>query len=246
MNTTELASTPKVDKSGDKVRSMFAQIATRYDLLNHVLSLGIDIRWRKKVVARLPLNGDLPILDCCTGTGDLALLLANKVKGRGVEVIGSDFCPEMLEVARRKHQSKYPDLPVRFVEADAQQLPFPDNHFQAVTVAFGLRNVQDTDRGLSELIRVCAPGGQVAVLEFSKATAPGLKQLYQFYFTHLLPRIGQGMAKNDHSAYSYLPNSVLQFPSGQAMADKMKQSGLHDVAFYPYTFGIATLYLGTK
>ena len=234
-----------VDKSGHRVREMFSQIAPRYDLMNHLLSLGIDIRWRKKVVRRLRLDGDLPILDCCTGTGDLALLLAKAVAGR-VEVVGSDFCPPMLDVARRKHAAQANQLPVRFVEADAQALPFEDCAFQAVTVAFGLRNVQDTDQGIRELIRVCRPGGQVAVLEFSHPTVPGLKQLYQAYFRHVLPRIGQSLAKNKESAYDYLPNSVLEFPSGQALADRMEQAGLKEVRVFPYTFGVASLYLGER
>lgn len=224
---------------------MFAQIAPRYDLLNHVLSLGIDIRWRKKVVAKLRLDQDAPILDCCTGTGDLALLLAKRVAGR-VEVIGSDFCSEMLQFARKKHQASQHNLPVKFVEADAQNLPFESNKFQAVTVAFGLRNVQDTEKGISELVRVCRPGGQVAVLEFSKPTAPGLKQLYQVYFQRVLPRLGQSIAKNDHSAYEYLPSSVVEFPCGQQLSDKLSSLGLTNVKYYPFTLGVATLYLGDK
>jgi demethylmenaquinone methyltransferase/2-methoxy-6-polyprenyl-1,4-benzoquinol methylase len=138
----------------------------------------------------------------------------------------------MLNFARRKHLDGLANLPVRFIEADAQDLPFEDNTFQAVTVAFGLRNVQDTDQGLRELVRVCASGGQVAVLEFSKPTAPGLKQLYQFYFSKILPRVGQSIAKNEHSAYNYLPSSVIEFPCGQALVDKMSAHGLKDVKLY--------------
>lgn len=245
MSTSTASKSTTVDKSGDKVRDMFAQIAPRYDLMNHLLSLGIDIRWRKKVVAKLRLDQDAPILDCCTGTGDLALMLAKKVNGR-VEVIGSDFCEEMLHFARQKHQSGSPNFPVKFIEADSQSLPFDSNTFQAVTVAFGLRNVQDTDKGISELVRVCRPGGQVAVLEFSKPTAFGLKQLYQFYFERVLPRLGQSIAKNDHSAYKYLPSSVVEFPCGQELADRMTSHGLINVRFFPFTFGVATLYLGDK
>lgn len=237
--------TTAVDKSGEKVRNMFAQIAPRYDLMNHLLSLGIDIRWRKRVVSKLRLDRSLPILDCCTGTGDLALLLAKTVQGK-VEVIGSDFCSEMLDVARTKHTKNSIGYPVQFIEADSQHLPFEDNHFQAVTVAFGLRNVQDTDQGIREMVRVCCQGGQVAVLEFSKPTTIGLKQLYQFYFERILPRVGQSMARNDHGAYSYLPSSVIEFPSGQELADRMRACGLTNVKFYPFTFGVATLYIGDK
>ena len=234
-----------VDKSGERVRDMFAQIAPRYDLMNHVLSLGIDIRWRRRVLRELQLDGSLPILDCCTGTGDLALLLAEHVHGR-VKVIGSDFCAPMLELARYKHQQQHAHLPVEFVEADAQQLPFADASFQAVTVAFGLRNVQDTDRGLRELARVCAPGGQVAVLEFSTPSVPGLKQAYQTYFRHVLPRVGQFFAKNDKGAYDYLPNSVIEFPSGRALAERMELAGIRSVAIHSLTCGVASLYIGQR
>lgn len=234
----------KVDKTGSRVRDMFAEIAPRYDLMNHVLSIGIDIRWRRKTVKQLRLDKDLPILDCCTGTGDLALMLAEKVRGR-VEVVGTDFCAPMLRIAKRKATAR-DEFPVRFIEADTQALPFAEDTFQAVTVAFGLRNVQDTDQGIRELIRVCTPGGQVAVLEFSQPTVPGFKQIYSAYFKHVLPRIGQRFAKNENSAYEYLPNSVLEFPSGQALADRMEQAGLRDVRVMPLTFGVASLYLGEK
>ena len=239
------SSLPAVDKSGDRVRDMFAQIAPRYDLLNHLRSLGIDISWRKKVVRRVRLDQDLPVLDCCTGTGDLALMLAARLQGR-VEVVGADFCPEMLAIATDKYRRGDAHLPVRFVEADAQQLPFADGTFQAVTVAFGLRNVQDTDRGLAELFRVCAAGGQVAILEFAKPSLLGLKQLYQFYFLRVLPRLGQRLASNSLDAYRYLPQSVVEFPSGRQLAERMERSGLTNVRYYPFTLGVAMLYVGDK
>ena len=235
----------EVDKDGSRVRDMFSQIAPRYDLMNHVLSLGIDILWRKKVVRLLKLDQDLPILDCCTGTGDLALMLSSSVQGR-VEVVGSDFCPDMLKFAVKKHLDKIPDYPVRFLEADSQNLPFEDSSFQAVTVAFGLRNVEDTDKGIHEMLRVCAPGGQVCVLEFSTPTLPGFRQIYQAYFKYVLPKIGQLFAKNDQAAYDYLPNSVAEFPSGQALADRMEQAGLNNVQVIPLTLGIASIYLGHR
>ena len=180
----------------------------------------------------------LPILDCCTGTGDLALMLSNKVKGR-VEVVGTDFCAPMLHLAKKKHEATEDGFPVRFLEADTQSLPFSDASFQAVTVAFGLRNVQNTDVGLRELTRVCAPGGQVAVLEFSQPTVPGLKHVYQAYFKNVLPRVGQRLAKNQGlrpSAYEYLPNSVLEFPCGKALADRMEAAGLRNTRILPLTF----------
>ncbi len=245
MTSTQPLQPMAVDKTGSRVREMFAQIAPRYDLMNHVLSMGIDILWRKRAVAALRLDGALPILDCCTGTGDLALMLAKKVNGQ-VEVVGTDFCSPMLDIARQKHTRNQPQFPIRFLEADTQQLPFGDASFQAVTVAFGLRNVQDTGHGLRELTRVCAPGGQVAVLEFSQPTLPVLKQVYTGYFKHVLPRIGQSLAKNNQGAYDYLPNSVLQFPSGRALAELMEQHGLRNVKVTPLTFGIASLYVGDR
>ncbi|MCA9194043.1 MAG: bifunctional demethylmenaquinone methyltransferase/2-methoxy-6-polyprenyl-1,4-benzoquinol methylase UbiE [Planctomycetales bacterium] len=232
-----------VDKDSQRVQSMFAEIAPRYDLLNHLLSLGIDIRWRKFVVKNLRLDQSAPVLDCCTGTGDLALLIAKKLAGRA-KVFGTDFCEPMLEIARQKQARLPAQLPVEFSQADAQQLPFPNSTFQCVTVAFGLRNVQDTDQGILEMVRVCRPGGQIAILEFSKPRIPGLKHAYQAYFTKVLPLIGQRLARNNQSAYEYLPNSVLQFPSGEGLVKVLEMHGLSNVRMFPLTLGVATLYLG--
>ena len=235
-----------VDKSGDRVKKLFAEIAPRYDLLNHVLSLNIDTLWRSKTVRALKLNSIDPVLDVCTGTGDLALAIARKYRGV-FPVIGSDFCLPMLERARSKQTTTDPgDLNLSFIEADTEQLPFPDDQFQAVTVAFGIRNVSETIRGLGEMLRVCKPGGIVAILEFSRPILPGLSQLYDAYFRWVLPRIGQSLSKNDQSAYNYLPASVREFPSGQAMIDLMESIGLKGVKQTPMTFGVATLYVGTK
>ena len=235
-----------VDKSGDRVRKMFAEIAPRYDLMNHVLSLNVDRHWRAKALRILNLKPGAPVLDTCTGTGDLAISMARHL-GHQTEIVGSDFCSEMLDIARRKRGRLLPTHDrVEFIEADTQQLPFPENHFQAVTVAFGLRNVSVTEQGLSEMTRVCKLGGQVAVLEFSKPTAFGVRHVYNAYFQHILPRVGQHMAKNDHSAYEYLPQSVQAFPSGEALAVLMRQANLKDIRMYPMTFGVVTLYVGTK
>lgn len=235
-----------LDKSSERVRDMFAQIAPRYDLLNHLLSLNIDKRWRAKTLRRLNLTPGVPVLDVCTGTGDLALAISRKL-GKGTEVVGTDFCPQMLDIAREKHSKALPEHDeLRFLEADTQKLPFEDNYFQCVSVAFGLRNVNDTLKGLREMIRVTRPGGTVAVLEFSKPTMIGLKQLYNTYFQYVLPRIGQAMAKNNRAAYEYLPQSVQQFPSGEALATVMRQAGLVNIEMQPMTLGVVTLYLGSK
>ncbi len=249
VQTTEKPSISKckmLDKSGDRVRQMFAEIAPRYDLMNHVLSLNIDTHWRAKTLRILKLKAGAPVLDACTGTGDLAISMARSL-GKETTIVGSDFCREMLQIARKKRARKLPEhLQVEFIEADTQDLPFPENHFQAVTVAFGLRNVAVTEKGLSEMRRVCKKGGQVAVLEFSKPTVFGLRHLYNAYFQHVLPLVGQSMSKNKQSAYEYLPQSVQEFPSGEALAILMRQAELTDVQLHPMTLGVVTLYVGTK
>lgn len=238
-----------IDKSGGSVREMFRQIAPHYDKMNHLLSLNIDKRWRKKAVDRLELDRqdlpDGPLLDVCTGTGDLALALAKRAPDR--KVIGSDFCHAMLEIAVNKNAKKnQSDERVQFIEADAQTLPFEDNTFATVTVAFGLRNVAKMEKGIAEMIRVCKPAGRVLVLEFSSPRFPVLKQGYQLYFNHVLPRIGQWFAKNDKSAYEYLPASVGQFPDYEELAQRLAAWGLRDVDYKPLTCGVATLYWGDK
>ncbi|MCY2982956.1 MAG: bifunctional demethylmenaquinone methyltransferase/2-methoxy-6-polyprenyl-1,4-benzoquinol methylase UbiE [Planctomycetota bacterium] len=235
-----------LDKSGDRVRQMFAEIAPKYDLMNHVLSLNIDRLWRARTIRILGLSPGEPILDVCTGTGDLTLAMAQSL-GKETQIVGSDFCVEMLQIARKKQAKKLPGYDkVDFIEADTQELPFPDNHFQAVTVAFGLRNVAVTEQGLSEMRRVCKPGGRIAVLEFSKPTVFGLRHVYNAYFKSILPRVGQSMSKNKQSAYDYLPQSVQEFPSGEALANVMRQAELTDIKMVPMTFGVVTLYIGTK
>lgn len=232
-----------VDKSSDSVRDMFAQIAGKYDLLNHLLSLNIDRHWRTATVSRVPVSGPSPLLDLCTGTGDLAF--AFRKRHPDVPIVAADFCPEMLEVARKK-QIRRQAHGIDFVEATAMDLPFESDYFQVVSIAFGIRNVEDTDRGLAEVVRVCQPNGRVAILEFSQPRTWPLSSLYQFYFRHILPRIGQSVANNDRSAYEYLPSSVSQFPSGPRFAERMALAGLRDIQMFPMTLGVATLYLGVK
>jgi len=236
-----------LDKREVRIRRMFAQIAPWYDFLNHLLSLNIDKRWREKTAKLVPplpaSNG--PILDLCTGTGDLALTY-DRAAGGTVPIIGADFCHEMLVRAAEKARECRADERVRFVEADAQALPFPSDTFQLVSNAFGLRNITDPDRGLAEMVRVLRPGGRIAILEFSKPRHWLFGRLYRAYFRYLLPLMGQLLSRSKESAYRYLPESVLKFPDYEDLAAKLRTHGLTEVRYEPLTFGIATLYVGSK
>jgi demethylmenaquinone methyltransferase/2-methoxy-6-polyprenyl-1,4-benzoquinol methylase len=238
--------TVRVDKQEGRIRAMFGNIAPRYDFLNHLLSMNVDRWWRWRTTKLVPpvLDGS-PILDVCTGTGDLALAYDRAAKGK-LPIIGSDFCLPMLMPARKKAEKRNAGERIRFLEADTQHLPFTDNSFQLCCVAFGLRNVTDTDKGVAEMVRVVRPGGKVAILEFSKPRGRLFGGLYRFYFRHVLPRVGQFFSRSKDEAYSYLPASVMEFPDGEALGKKLEGHGLVEVRWYPMTFGIATLYVGTK
>ena len=224
---------------------MFGSIAGNYDRMNHLLSMNVDRYWRWRTTRLVEPRGTAPILDVCTGTGDLAVAYWKRAGG-GIDVVGADFCHEMLAVGEQKKRRRGIDGRVTFVEADAQQLPFDSDTFQIVCVAFGLRNVADTDRGLREMTRVCRPGGRVAVLEFSMPQRQPVKSLYGWYFRHVLPKIGQWLARNDHAAYNYLPQSVGEFPQGEQLLERMRQAGLRETRHRPLSFGVASLYIGTK
>lgn len=248
-----------VDKTGERVQKMFGEISGRYDFMNHALSGGTDIYWRWRTVRRVRPEGDAPILDVCTGTGDLAFAWW-KCRGRR-SVVGADFTAEMIELARKKAATiqidqqpalKLKDDPssshptICFLEADTLNLPFEADRFQIVSVAFGLRNVSDTLGGLREMTRVCRPGGRVAVLEFTMPRNPLFGALYRWYFKHILPRIGQLLAPNREAAYKYLPESVSQFPQYDELCELMHEAGLTETTWTPLTFGVATLYVGRK
>jgi demethylmenaquinone methyltransferase / 2-methoxy-6-polyprenyl-1,4-benzoquinol methylase len=254
-----------LDKSSDRVRRMFGEIAGRYDLLNHLLSLGIDRRWRRRTVTLVRPENEEPILDVCTGTADLALAYSRAAGGKAA-VVATDFCRPMLAIGLRKCQKTVgqvgnlpgmtatarclpvpqPGAGITLLEADTLHLPFPDNTFQIVSVAFGLRNLADPDAGLQEMARVCRPGGRVAVLEFSTPTLWPLGTLYRWYFHHLLPRIGQALARNTQAAYNYLPTSVGRFPQTEALVERLRAAGLADATYHQFTCGVATLYIGRK
>ena len=240
-----IAADALVDKRQTRIRTMFNHIAPSYDLLNHLLSLSVDHYWRWRTTRLAPPRGTAPILDLCTGTGDLALAYDRAAAGK-VVIIGADFCHEMLRRAVAKTGRVKAAGRIRFLEADAQRLPFPDNFFQISTVAFGLRNVANTDKGIAEMVRVTEPGGRVAILEFSQPRGRLFGGLYRFYFRRILPLIGQTISRSKDNAYRYLPASVMEFPDGAALAQRLRAQGLVDVVWHPLTFGIATLYIGTK
>jgi len=234
-----------VDKSASRVRRMFGEIAARYDFLNHLLSLGVDRRWRRRTARLAPTNGPGPVLDVCTGTGDLALAYWRAGRG-GVRVVGTDFCRPMLALGQEKMRRAGAAGSIALVEADTERLPFADGQFQVVSVAFGLRNTSNPDRALGEMVRVCRPGGRVAVLEFSMPRRRLARMIYRCYFERILPRLGQALANNRESAYNYLPQSVGQFPEGEALAARMRAAGLAEVRLHRFTLGVATLYAGRK
>jgi demethylmenaquinone methyltransferase/2-methoxy-6-polyprenyl-1,4-benzoquinol methylase len=234
-----------LDKQEARIRRMFGDIAPRYDFLNHLLSFNIDRYWRWRTTRLVPPEGTAPILDMCTGTGDLALAY-DRAAGRRVRIMGADFCHAMLVRAWQKTRRRQANGRIFFLEADAQKLPLSDGQFQITTVAFGLRNVTDMDQGLAEMVRVTRLGGKVAILEFSQPRGLLFGPLFRFYSNWILPRIGQLISRSKDNAYRYLPASVKEFPDGEALADRLRGHGLTDVRWYPLTFGIATLYVGTK
>ena len=233
----------KKREQAQRIREMFAAIAPRYDLLNHVLSGNVDRRWRSLLVNRvatlLPVC-DARILDVACGTGDLSLALD---AGTEAVVVGLDLCRPMLEIAAAKSKDRGMKIP--FVEGDALNLPFGDKSFDGVSIAFGLRNLASLEEGLRELLRILRPGGIVAVLEFSRPQTPILRTLFRLYFTKLLPLLG-GLISGSKSAYQYLPDSVARFPRQSALAEMMKGIGFTEVTFQNLTGGIAALHLGRR
>lgn len=221
---------------------MFAGIAARYDLLNHLLSGNVDKSWRRTAARELgpSLVEGSRVLDVACGTGDLSLVLA---RAGGPRVVGLDFCRPMLEIARRKAEATQVAIP--FVEGDALRLPFADETFDAVTIAFGLRNLAGVEEGLRELCRVLRPGGRVAVLEFSTPVVPGFRALFRFYFARVLPRIG-GLISGSRGAYEYLPDSVSKFPDQRRLAELMRGAGFESVGYRNLTGGIAALHTGSR
>lgn len=234
----------KNQSSGKKeqVAQMFDNISARYDFLNHFLSLGIDISWRKKAIRMLQPQAPKQILDIATGTGDFAL---QALKLNPDKIIGVDISEGMLEMGRKKIRQKGLEQKIELKYGDSENLEFTDNKFDAVIVSFGVRNFENLNAGLKEIHRVLKPGGSAMILEFSKPQRFPFKQLYGFYFKWILPLIGKVISK-DRAAYSYLPESVDEFPYGHRFTEIMQQIGFKENICRPLTFGISSIYLAKK
>ena len=225
-----------------QVEEMFDHIAPNYDFLNHFLSMGVDRLWRRKAVNIVRKYGPLQILDVATGTGDFAIETAKAIPG---EIVGLDLSEQMLRVGEGKIRRLRLDHQVRLQKGDSEEMPFPDNSFDALTVAFGVRNFENLEKGLQESHRVLRPGGVAVILEFSKPRRFPFKQLYRFYFFRILPFIGGLVSKNSR-AYTYLPESVMAFPDGQDFLALLAQAGFSRLRQRRLTMGIATIYEAVK
>lgn len=234
----------KDDKSGKKeqVAKMFDNISHKYDFLNHFLSLGIDKLWRKKAIGMLEKASSQVILDVATGTGDFAL---QAMSLKPAKITGIDISEGMLEVGRKKIAARNLQHIIDLKAGDSENIPFPENNFDAVTVAFGVRNFENLEKGLSEIFRVLKPGGKLIVLEFSRPRKFPMKQLYNFYFKHILPRVGRAVS-SDKAAYTYLPESVQAFPDGGDFLRVLDKVGFNNTQCKALTFGISSIYSGTK
>lgn len=224
------------------VREMFTAIAPSYDLLNHLLSANIDKLWWRRTArsfANVLARPGVQVLDLCCGTGDMALALRRQ--GPQAEITGADFSHTMLVLAAKKNSQP---RPIQWIEADALQLPFPDQSFDLITSAFGFRNLADYDAGLREILRVLRPGGECGILEFSEPQGL-MGKIYDVYFKSILPRVGR-LISGDSGAYSYLPASVERFPQPPEILSRMKSAGFSDSSWTPYTFGIAGLFRGKR
>ncbi|MCS6820073.1 MAG: bifunctional demethylmenaquinone methyltransferase/2-methoxy-6-polyprenyl-1,4-benzoquinol methylase UbiE [Chitinophagales bacterium] len=231
------------DKSKkEQVEQMFDNIAPRYDFLNHLLSLGIDKKWRKKAVDYINEIKPATVLDVATGTGDFALEV---VRTGASTIIGYDLSENMLAYGRQKVSRAGLSNVIRFIKGDSENMPFPDNNFDAVTVGFGVRNFEYLERGLAEIFRVLRPGGRLAILEVSLPRNPLIRMFYNLYFSYVLPLIGRIFSR-DVRAYTYLPESVKAFPQGVAFVQILQAAGFVHVKWEPLTFGTCALYTAEK
>lgn len=225
-----------------QVEQMFDNISPKYDLLNRVLSMGIDIQWRKDVIKMIQAAQPKTILDIATGTGDLAIMMGKKTTA---QITGLDLSAGMLEVGRKKVEQEGLSSRIEMIQGDSESLPFDDNSFDCVTVSFGVRNFEHLEQGLAEIYRILKPGGTFVILEFSYPTTFPMKQLYTFYSKNILPAIGKLVSK-DQSAYTYLPDSVRAFPHGEEMKNILKNVKFTQPIDKKLTFGIASIYKSIK
>ena len=239
------------DSAARAVREMFTSIAPRYDLLNHVLSFNVDrIWWRRtaRTFRDILTRSNVRVLDLCCGTGDMAFALGRRAGKSSAQILGADFSHAMLQRAATKSHVRTGPIPrgpsLRWIEADALNLPFPDAHFDLVTSAFGFRNLANYDAGLREISRILRPGGECGILDFGEPSGL-IGALYGFYFKRVLPRIGT-VISGVRGPYKYLPASVQRFPEPAEMLARMKAVGFAEATWTPYTFGIAGLYRGKK
>lgn len=233
----------KHSQKGEHIREMFNSIAPRYDFLNRLLSLGIDQRWRKFAVGQIKCAANGRILDVATGTGDVALTIAARTP-ESVRIVGVDFSPQMIQLGQEKVRASAYAERITLHVAPCEEIPFPDETFDSATIAFGIRNVVDRLHGLREMGRVIKPGGRIVVLEFSNPRSRLFKALYYFYFLRVFPMVGGLFSQ--FSAYKYLPDSVLDFPSQEEFCSIMRQAGFVNLTWHDLTGGIATVYVGEK
>jgi demethylmenaquinone methyltransferase/2-methoxy-6-polyprenyl-1,4-benzoquinol methylase len=232
----------KVSTKKENVRSMFNSIAKRYDFLNHFLSMGIDRLWRKKLVKMLMTRQPMTVLDVATGTADLAIEVSKQSKAL---ITGIDIAEEMINIGIKKIQALNLENQIKLQVADSENIPFPDKSFDAAIVAFGVRNFETLDKGLSEMNRVLKNNGMIAVLEFSRPKHFPVRNLYMFYFRFILPSLGR-IISGDKGAYTYLPDSVKQFPDGTDFLKHLTETGFTQTTETRLSFGIATIYTGIK
>lgn len=233
----------RLSDKGEKIQQMFGAIAPRYDFLNRLLSFGIDRRWRKKAVRLLKYREGSRILDVATGTGDVALEIARSTPA-SVRITGADFCREMVELGEVKVAASPYAGRIDLKVAPCEDLPFANDTFDSITIAFGIRNVVDRKLGLAEMWRVMRPGGRMIILEFSTPRSRLFRQLYYFYFRRLLPIVGGLFSR--YNAYKYLPDSVLEFPSHEEFSKMISEAGFRNIHIHELTFGIASIYAAEK
>lgn len=233
----------ELNKKSDNVAAMFNSIAAKYDFLNHFLSLGIDKLWRQRLVKQLAISNPRQVLDIATGTGDLAIQLAKYHKS--VNITGVDISENMLSIGREKILKRKLEGRINLKQANSLSLPFADDEFDAAMVAFGVRNFEDLSKGITEIHRVLKDGGSLYVLEFSMPSRFPMRNLYRFYFRKVLPFVG-GIVSGSKSAYTYLPESVFAFPEKEKFVEIMANAGFKNCSYKRLTFGVASIYVGSK